>query len=193
MSEDIATLGIQIDASSADEAAKKLDRVAESGARAEIATTKLTKASTYFSSEYNKARQKSPDADRILVQVQDAIMLKRVTEQAFPFAEAQAKVAKALADTDAMFAAGKISAEKYGGIHASLTNQAENFAAKEAKAVQVLSGHTKGLEKLAEATDRGALAQITNNLTGGQRREILWSFVESIEFVDAVDALQKRG
>ncbi len=53
--------------------------------------------------------------------------------------------------------------------------------------------HLRHLTELAEATDRGTLAQITNNLTGGQRREILWSFVESIKFVDAVDALQKQS
>lgn len=53
--------------------------------------------------------------------------------------------------------------------------------------------HLRNLSKLAEAHDHGSLAQTANNLTGEQRREILWSFLESIELVDAVDALQKRG
>jgi hypothetical protein len=53
--------------------------------------------------------------------------------------------------------------------------------------------HKRNITELAEAQDNGQLDQIASNLTGEKRREILWSFVESIEFVDAIDALRKRG
>jgi hypothetical protein len=53
--------------------------------------------------------------------------------------------------------------------------------------------HRRNITELAEAQDNGRLDQIANNLTGEKRREILWSFVESIEFVDAIDALRKKG
>jgi hypothetical protein len=53
--------------------------------------------------------------------------------------------------------------------------------------------HRRNFTELAEAQDNGKLDQIASNLTGEKRREILWSFVESIEFVDAIEALRKAG
>lgn len=53
--------------------------------------------------------------------------------------------------------------------------------------------HKRNISELADAQDRGSLDQIVSGLSGEKRREILWSFVESIEFVDAIDALRKRG
>jgi hypothetical protein len=53
--------------------------------------------------------------------------------------------------------------------------------------------HKRNITELAEAQDNGTLDQIASNLTGERRREILWSLVESIEFVDAIDALRKTG
>ena len=53
--------------------------------------------------------------------------------------------------------------------------------------------HKRNITELAEAQDSGRLEQIARSLAGEKRREILWSFVESIEFVDAIDALRKSG
>jgi hypothetical protein len=53
--------------------------------------------------------------------------------------------------------------------------------------------HQRNLTELANATDEGTLDQIASGLAGERRREILWSFVESIELVDSLDALQKQG
>lgn len=53
--------------------------------------------------------------------------------------------------------------------------------------------HQRNITELADATDNGTLDQIAGNLTGEKRREILWSFVESIEFVDALESLRRIG
>lgn len=53
--------------------------------------------------------------------------------------------------------------------------------------------HHRNLTELAEATDEGRLDQFRSGLRNEKRREILWSFVESVEFVDAMDALHKQG
>src|SRR3954452_22977791 len=53
--------------------------------------------------------------------------------------------------------------------------------------------HKRNITELAEAQDDGRLEQIAHALVGDKRREMLWSFVESIEFVDAIDALRKSG
>lgn len=53
--------------------------------------------------------------------------------------------------------------------------------------------HKRNLENLALATENGTLEQYGAGLTGEQRRELLWSFVESQEFVGSITALQHRG
>jgi hypothetical protein len=52
--------------------------------------------------------------------------------------------------------------------------------------------HKRNLTELAAALDNGTLNKIAGDLVGEKRREILWSFVESIEFVDAIDALRSQ-
>jgi hypothetical protein len=53
--------------------------------------------------------------------------------------------------------------------------------------------HQRNITELAKATDEGTLDRISSDLTGERRREILWSYVESIELVNSLDALQKQG
>jgi hypothetical protein len=53
--------------------------------------------------------------------------------------------------------------------------------------------HRQNIAELAKATDAGTLGQVASDLTQERRREILWSYVESIELVDSLDALQKQG
>jgi len=53
--------------------------------------------------------------------------------------------------------------------------------------------HRRNITELAEASENGTLDQIAADLTSDRRRQILWSFVESIELVDAIDALERRG
>lgn len=53
--------------------------------------------------------------------------------------------------------------------------------------------HEDNICELARATDEDRLEEIADGLAGDKRREILWSFVESIEFVDAMDALWAQG
>lgn len=52
--------------------------------------------------------------------------------------------------------------------------------------------HQGNIAELAHALDEGRLEQIAVDLNREKRREILWSFVESIEFVDALDALRTQ-
>ena len=53
--------------------------------------------------------------------------------------------------------------------------------------------HQRNITKLADALDEGRFEKIAVQLPAEQRREILWSFVESIEFTDAMDALRGQG
>lgn len=53
--------------------------------------------------------------------------------------------------------------------------------------------HRRNIAELARASDDDTLEQIAADMSGEKRREILWSFVESIEFVDALDALDQQG
>ncbi|MGO9893231.1 MAG: hypothetical protein ACLPX8_03330 [Bryobacteraceae bacterium] len=53
--------------------------------------------------------------------------------------------------------------------------------------------HKRNITELAEVQDNGTLDRVASSLAGEKRREILWSFVESIEFVDAIDASRKSG
>jgi hypothetical protein len=53
--------------------------------------------------------------------------------------------------------------------------------------------HKRNLESLARATENGTVEQYGAGLTGEQRRQLLWSFVESQEFVGSVKTLQRRG
>ena len=53
--------------------------------------------------------------------------------------------------------------------------------------------HQRNILELADALDSGTLGEVVSNLSGEKRRQILWSFVESMEFADAVDALRRKG
>ena len=53
--------------------------------------------------------------------------------------------------------------------------------------------HQRNITKLADALEEGRLEKIAVQLPAEQRREILWSFVESVEFTDAMDALRGQG
>jgi hypothetical protein len=53
--------------------------------------------------------------------------------------------------------------------------------------------HQRNVMELVEAVDSGKLDELVSNLSEEKRRQILWSFVESIEFSDAIDALRRKG
>jgi hypothetical protein len=53
--------------------------------------------------------------------------------------------------------------------------------------------HRRNVTEMADAKDEGRLEQFAAELTGERRREILWSLVESVQLVDAMDALDKQG
>ncbi|MGB9456560.1 MAG: hypothetical protein WCB12_10975 [Bryobacteraceae bacterium] len=53
--------------------------------------------------------------------------------------------------------------------------------------------HQHNIAELAQATDERRLDAFRSFLTEEKRREILWSLVESVEFVDAINALRRQG
>jgi len=53
--------------------------------------------------------------------------------------------------------------------------------------------HQSNIAQLISVQEKGTLEQFSTDLAGEKRREILWSLIESIEFVEAMEALQRQG
>lgn len=51
--------------------------------------------------------------------------------------------------------------------------------------------HIRNVTEMADALDSGNLPEVTGKISDEKRREMLWSFVESMEFSDAINALWK--
>ncbi len=125
MTVDIATLGLKVDASQVTRADQELDKLANSGAKAEASTKKLATATEEL-------------ADRVA-------KLKASTD---PFGTAQMKVNAEMAEAETLYAKGAISASEFAQAQAVLTARAEAFRIEQARSNTLLT-RGAGAAKLA--------------------------------------------
>lgn len=150
MSVDIATLGVKVDASEADEAGNKLEQLAQSADKADASTAKLSRASEQLQSELNQTvaaangqasalSSASSSADKLAnsnagaARATDemADRMAKLKASVDPIGAAIDRVNSELAEAAELYRRGAISADEYAKAQLILTNRSNDLAAKQ--------------------------------------------------------------
>jgi phage-related minor tail protein len=141
LSEDLATLGIAVDARPVDSASSSLDGLVNSGAKAESQVDKLIQKSKTLSGAANALGTSVDEVDRRVESLKNSID---------PLYAAQSKLNKELEEAKALYKAGAISADDYGkasDVLNSRLNKVELVHARVAKGMKVTSNEMLNLTR----------------------------------------------
>lgn len=141
MSEDLATLGIAVDARPVDSASSSLDGLVTSGAKAENQVDKLIAKSKALSGAANALGTSVDEVDRRVESLKNSID---------PLYAAQNKLNKELEEAKALYKAGAINADEYGkasDVLNSRLNKVELVHARVAKGMKVTSNEMLNLTR----------------------------------------------
>lgn len=177
MSIDIATLGIKVDASSADTATNALDKLTSAGGKAETATKKVAKATdelgaaaatakTASNSAQTAATQLSGGSSKASSAIKSAATAthdyqKRVDDlltSVFPTTNALGKLALQLKEAESLYHANAISANEYRGVEAALRLEIDKLVLSQAKAGAEAVRHANGIKEAGKSSE-GALGK----------------------------------